>query len=251
MTDEPLADGITWMEDVDRHVPRLGVGDAGPEELPQLVDRGVDIDVVMVLLHRLTISADLTPVSGAGAGRAQPRRRGSGGGTAGKRIAVAVEMSLFRHVLAAGCAERLRRDGRGGPLRGARLRAGAQGESGSSSPPRTGSVVSVEPSPSAWAAKSRFCTAGNTEASMAGAKVRRVSPQTTTRTGAAAIPPMAPRSHVAEEGGGEAVPPRLPGRRLATAAPSTRRCSGGGRGHAPRRRRRVGCSLRSVRGWPP
>ena len=48
------------MEDVDGHVPRLGVGDAGPEELPELVHAGLDVDVVVVLLHRLTLSAHLT-----------------------------------------------------------------------------------------------------------------------------------------------------------------------------------------------
>ncbi len=39
-------------------------------------------------------------------------------------------------------------------------------QAGELPPPRTGSVVSVEPSPSVWAASSRFCTAGKTEASI-------------------------------------------------------------------------------------
>ena len=65
MAHQALADGVAGMEDVDRHVPRLGVGDAGPEELPELVHAGLDVDVVVMLLHRLTLPSDLTWVSGA------------------------------------------------------------------------------------------------------------------------------------------------------------------------------------------
>ena len=38
----------------------LSVRIRGPEELPQLVDRGVDVHVIAVHLHRLTISLNLT-----------------------------------------------------------------------------------------------------------------------------------------------------------------------------------------------
>jgi len=55
--------------------------------------------------------------------------------------------------------------------------------------------------PDAWAANKRFWTAGNSEASMAVGKVRRVSPQTTMRTGAAATPPIAPESISAKKAG--------------------------------------------------
>ena len=64
MADEALADGVARIEDVDGHVARLGVGDAGPEELPELVHAGLNVDVVVVLLHRLTLSPDLTRPSG-------------------------------------------------------------------------------------------------------------------------------------------------------------------------------------------
>ena len=64
MAHQALADGIAGMEDVDRHVPRLGVGDAGPEELPELVGAGLDIDGVVMLLHRITLPSDLTRASG-------------------------------------------------------------------------------------------------------------------------------------------------------------------------------------------
>ena len=66
MPDEAVTDVVARVEDVDGDVARLGVGDAGPEQLPQLVHGGVDVDEVAVLLHRLTLSADLTGVSGSG-----------------------------------------------------------------------------------------------------------------------------------------------------------------------------------------
>ena len=93
------------------------------------------------------------------------RRRGSAA-SAGEGRAVAVEVGLLREGAAPRRAERrgevAERD------HGDRHHLGRQAQRGrtSSSPPRTGSVVSVEPSPSAWAASSRFCTAGKTEASM-------------------------------------------------------------------------------------
>ena len=71
VANQALADGVAGMEDVDGHVPRLGVGDAGPEELPQLVRAGLDVDGVVVLLHRLTLPPDLTRVSGPAAGTAR------------------------------------------------------------------------------------------------------------------------------------------------------------------------------------
>ena len=71
VADQALPDGVTGVEDVDGDVPRLGMGDAGPEELPQLVHAGLNVDVVVMLLHRLTLTADLTRVSGPGV----PRRR--------------------------------------------------------------------------------------------------------------------------------------------------------------------------------
>ncbi len=57
MPDQALADLVARMEDVDRHVPVAGVWDPRPEELPELVHRGVDVDEVVVLLHRLTLSS--------------------------------------------------------------------------------------------------------------------------------------------------------------------------------------------------
>ena len=75
-------------------------------------------------------------------------------------------MGLLGERLAAGRAE-----GRGQVAErddGHRHHLGRQAQGvDSSSPPRTGNVVRVEPSPSAWAASSRFWTAGKTEASMA------------------------------------------------------------------------------------
>jgi hypothetical protein len=61
---ESLSDRVAGMEDVDRHVPRLGVGDAGPEELPELVHAGLDVDGEVVFLHRVTLALDLTRASG-------------------------------------------------------------------------------------------------------------------------------------------------------------------------------------------
>ena len=80
MADQALADGVAGMEDVDRHVPRLGVGDAGPEELPQLVHAGLNVDVVLVLLHRLTLSLDLTWASGPDGRLRRAGRQGGGKG---------------------------------------------------------------------------------------------------------------------------------------------------------------------------
>ena len=78
----------------------------------------------------------------------------------------------------------------------------------------TGSVVSVEPRPSAWAASSRFCTAGKTEASSVCGKVSRVSPQTTTSTGARGDASHRPVVHVVEEGGGQSLLLEGPGAAL-------------------------------------
>ena len=59
-----VTDGIARMEDVDGHIPRFGVGDARPEELPELVHAGLNVDMEVVLLHRVTLPLDLTHVSG-------------------------------------------------------------------------------------------------------------------------------------------------------------------------------------------
>src|SRR5207237_6559260 len=64
----------------------------------------------------------------------------------------------------------------------------------SSSPKTVVIVVRAEPSPSACAASNKFCTAGQTDDSSTAWTHRDVSPQTTTRTGAFAIPPVAPAS---------------------------------------------------------
>jgi hypothetical protein len=50
---EPLADLVTGMEDVDRDELRLGlVGTPIPEHFPHLFRRCVDLDLVVVFLHR-------------------------------------------------------------------------------------------------------------------------------------------------------------------------------------------------------
>ena len=74
VADEAVADVVARVEDVDGDVAGLGVRDAGPEQLPQLVDGGVDVDVVVVLLHRLTLSLRLTATSGGAAGAARRKR---------------------------------------------------------------------------------------------------------------------------------------------------------------------------------
>ena len=161
MPHQALADGVARMEDVDGHVPGLGVGDAGPEELPELVHAGLDVDVVVVLLHRLTIPSDLTRASGPTAWRPTAR--------AGERGPVAVQVGLLRERLPPRRAEAGRQVAEGttatGTTSGGRSKRGRPARRR----PRTGNVVSVDPSPRAWAASNRFCTAGKTDAAMASA----------------------------------------------------------------------------------
>ena len=96
--------------------------------------------------------------SGCGSGRRS-------GGWEGRPVAV--QVGFLGERLPAGRAQRLRADGRAGSTATGTTSGGRPRRPDSSSPPRTGSVVSVEPRPSAWAASKRFCTAGKTEASMA------------------------------------------------------------------------------------
>ena len=60
---QALADLVPGVEDLDGHVAVLGEGAAQPEELPQLVRRGGDVDIEVVLLHPAHHIA--APASGA------------------------------------------------------------------------------------------------------------------------------------------------------------------------------------------
>ena len=103
-----------------------------------------------------------------------------------------------------------------GPRRRARPRGASRAGRPGLAPPRTGSVVSVEPSPSAWAASSRFCTAGKTEASIdwgRSAGCRRTRPRA---PGRRRCRPW-PRGRRRAGRRGRDAAPRAPGRRPATA----------------------------------
>ena len=129
--------------------------------------------------------------------RRRLERRGGGAAEVGRvreGRAVAVAVGLLGEGPAARRPERCRQVPEGDHCHGHDLGRELEQLARAPSPPRTGKVVSVEPSPSACAASRRFCTAGKTEAGRDCSKVRRVSPHTTTSTGAAAMPPMAPWS---------------------------------------------------------
>ncbi len=153
------------------------------------------------------------------------RPRNLRGSVRRERVAVAVQVGLLRDGLAARLPRAAWADGRAGHGERARPRAGRPSRSGSSSPPSTGSVVSVEPRPSACAARSRFCTAGKTEASMAGGEGEAgvaAHDDQDRRRGDAAHGARG-RRRAGRRGRGAA--PRGPGPRPARAARSTRRCA--------------------------
>ena len=111
MTHQALADVVAGMEDVDGHVPRLGVGDAGPEELPELVHAGLDVDVVVVLLHAAH------PIRGPDAG---VRSGAPGPGRAGRFAPVPTPRMAMK---VAFVVPRYGADIRGGAETGARMLA--------------------------------------------------------------------------------------------------------------------------------
>ena len=63
MANQPLTDGVPGMEDLNGHITRLRTGRPKPEELPELFRRGLNVHVVVVRLHEVTLVNCLEPVS--------------------------------------------------------------------------------------------------------------------------------------------------------------------------------------------
>ncbi len=132
----------------------------------------------------------------AARGRRRPRR-----GLLIPGRAVAVAVGVLGERLAPRRAERLGGDAE----RDDRDRDDRLGQPdrrrGSSSANAVAIVVSAEPSPSAPAASSRFCSAGKIDEGTVAGRQRAVSAATTISTGAALIEPVAPRSTSASSAG--------------------------------------------------
>jgi len=169
------------MEDVDRHVPD-SCGDAGPEELPELV-HAARCRRRSVFLHPVTLAPDLTRTSGHVRPRPRlPRRKAS----------VAFRWPSRKRLAA------------GGPRRGRYRADDGHGTISAAGP----TAPTTRPARrAAWSASSRgervrgqqeFCTAGRPRRREPSV-VSRVSPHTTEHGGAAR--PVALRGHRARRRG--------------------------------------------------
>ncbi len=92
-----------------------------------------------------------------------------------------------------------------------RTSGGRSSASERSFPLRVGSVVRVDPSPSAWAARSRFWTAGKMEESRDSAKVRRVSPADDDEHGCPGASAHRTLVHIGQERGRQSALFHVPG----------------------------------------